>query len=281
MKWYKKVILGFLFLLLVNLITIFVVSINMKRIIINGIITETIREKISNQEWKQANEIDLDEEIDALTEDERLREILKSPEMQELINKYLEITITNMTEDESLEEVEIEKDVLNFLKENKEELSQAVGQEITEDMITKTEEQLQGKDLTKYFKQTVINTKRHLTEREKKVLKGYKILTSQTFHIIIFVLIVAVTSIIGLIEWSWHKWINYFGKAMLVSGILTILMGLISKIVVSSKAPLAKFDISILYINGSIILGIGLGIILLYSLMMQRKEHKIWNTQNF
>ena len=276
----KKLGTIILFILLVNLCTIFMISINLKTIIVDGIITETIKQTITNKEWKEANEdLDLVQEIDEITEDERVRELLKSPEMQELINKYLDMTIENMTEDEPLDEAELERDILEFLRDNKQELEEIVGQEITEEMIDKTEEQLEGKDLTKIYKQTVENTKRSMTESEKKVLKGYKLLTSTVFHIGIGIGILVVILGIGLIKWSILDTISITGKGVLTSGVFTIIMGVIVKFIVSYYSSFNNMKLTSLYITGLIACIIGLMMIIPCS-MIKRKKEKECDTQS-
>lgn len=276
----KKVGIVILFILFVNLCTLFMISINVKRIVVDGIITETIKQTITKKDWKEPNEeINLFQEIDNLTEDERIRELLKSPEMQELINKYLDMTIENVTEDEPLDEVELEKDILEYLKDNRQELEEIVGQDITEEMIDKTQEQLEGKDLSKYFKQTIENTKRSMTEKEKTVLKGYKVLTSSFFHLLLGIGMVIVILGIGLIEWSIVDTISLTGKGILTSAGITILIGLIVKGVVSYYSSFTNFHLTSLFVTGLIGVFIGVGMILPCSLEKRKKE-KECDTQN-
>ena len=140
MKWYQKIYLGFLFFLLINLIVAFVVSCALKNMVIDGIMVEAITEKIMEQDFEKL--VDENVEIHSSShkvDDEQIRELLKSPEVQSLFNKYLEITIDSVTKEISLDEIEIERDVIKFLTEHRDELGKIVGQEITEEMINDAE----------------------------------------------------------------------------------------------------------------------------------------------
>ena len=55
MKWIKKILISFLVLLLVNLISILILSFNLKEILVNGIIKETITTEIMKSTKKENN----------------------------------------------------------------------------------------------------------------------------------------------------------------------------------------------------------------------------------
>ena len=59
-----------------------------------------------------------EEQIKEITDDPKVQEILNSPETQELMEKYLDATITGLTEDDNLDDISIEKDMVDFIKDN-------------------------------------------------------------------------------------------------------------------------------------------------------------------
>ena len=87
MKWYLKLLKSFLFILLINLIILLSISYNVKQLLIDGIMIETITEKIIKQDYNTENYTISEEQINTITDDEKIREILKSKEIQELLNK--------------------------------------------------------------------------------------------------------------------------------------------------------------------------------------------------
>ena len=278
MKWYLKVLKTFLFILLINLIVLLSISFNIKKVLLDGIVVETITETIVKQDYKSENLIIPEEEINKITDDERVREILKSKEIQDLLNKYLDITIDTIIEEESIDEIELEKDILNYLNDNKETLSKAVGQDITEEMIASTKEQFEGKDISKAFKQTLDNTKNHITKKEKVMLKGYKILNSNQFRMIILFCIVLTIILIAMIQKSFFQWIRTLGIAITISGILLIAFNYILKQIVFSSTNSFIINTDSFLYSSLIIMISGIWITALYIIVSviisKRKEKK-------
>ena len=278
MKWYLKVLKTFLFILLINLIVLLSISFNIKKVLLDGIVVETITETIVKQDYKSENLIIPEEEINKITDDERVREILKSKEIQGLLNKYLDITIDTIIEEESIDEIELEKDILNYLNDNKETLSKAVGQDITEEMIASTKEQFEGKDISKAFKQTLDNTKHHITKKEKVMLKGYKILNSNQFRMIILFCIVLTIILIAMIQKSFFQWIRTLGIAITISGILLIAFNFILKQIVFSSTNSFIINTNSFLYSSLIIMISGIWITALYIIVSviisKRKEKK-------
>ena len=119
-------------------------------------------------------------------------------------------------------------------------LEEVIGQEITEEVINQTEEQLQVKEISRSFKQNIQNAKKSLTSKEVAVVKGYELLTKTSFHWTLFGLILLTLIGIALLQKSFYKWINTLGKSMTISGISLMIMSIsASKIVSSAKYTLA------------------------------------------
>ena len=280
MKWYLKLLKSFLFILLINLIILLSISYNVKQLLIDGIMIETITEKIIKQEYNTENYTISEEQINTITDDEKIREILKSKEIQELLNKYLDITVDTIIDEETIEEVELEKDIIDYLNNNKESLSKAVGQEITEEMITKTQEQLEGKDMSKSFKQTLINTKNHMSDEEKIMIKGYKILKSNILRIVVIFCIIITLILIAIIQNSFYKWIHTLGVAITISGLLLIGMNYILKQIIWQTTKSFVINSNSFLYSSIMILFIGIYIITIYtitSIIIKKKKGKIKN----
>ena len=280
MKWYLKILKSFLFILLINLIIVLSISFNIKKLLIDGIVVETITNTIIKQDYKEESYAITEDTINAITDDERVREILKSKEIQDLLNKYLEITVDTFIDEETIEEVELEKDILNYLNENKEVLSKAVGHEVTEEMIVSAEEQLEGKDMSRAFKQTLQNTKNQISREEKLMLKGYKVLQSNILRIVVIFCIVLTLILIAMMQKSFHKWIRTLGMAIIISGLLLIIMNFILKqvIFVITKSFIINSN-SFLY-SSIMITALGIWITSIYTIIttiINKKKGKIVN----
>lgn len=276
MKWIKKIIQGFLFLFLTSLIVTLTLSYSLKSLLLDDIVIETITSKITNKDYKEGNII-FDEEIENMITDERVKEFLKTPEIQELVEKYVNITLDAMTEEETIDEIELEKDILDYISDNKEVISEVVGEKVTDEMIEKTKDQMQGKDMSKSFKQTIKNMQKNMTKEEKRVIKGYRIATSSTFQFIILGLIGTTLLAIAILQKSFTNWINTLGKAMTVSGIMVLIMSIVVSKIVSSATEMKSFKMNSLSIRGLILFAIGITIILVYYLIMRwgKKKYEV------
>ena len=274
MKWLKKIALGFLFILLCNLILILSISLNLKNMIIDEIIVETITEKITNKTYEAENELVLDEN---LINDERVKAILESREAQELIDKYLDIFIDSIVNDEDFNELEIEKDFLEYLRENKDTLEKIIGQEITEEMINETEKQLESKDFTKSFQQTIDSTKKVITSSEKTVIRGYQLMTSFWFQFTLSCLICVTVILICFLQKSFFEGIKTLGKALITSSIFLFLICFIVEFIVENLSQMQNFRLSSLWKTGIVIFIFGILFFVFYSLILKvrKKSHEI------
>lgn len=275
MKILKKIIVAFLTLILINLIVILTFSFNLKETIINGIIKNQVKEEITS--------IKYDTEI---TDNEQVNEILESKEIQELINKYLDITMNGLIDDDSISDVNIEKDIIEYLKENKSTLEELTGVEITDEMIENAQNEIEEKDINTAYKQSIRNTSNSLTETEKNIIKIYNYIISSQFKILISILILVDILLIMLTELSLYKWIKSLGHALFFSGISIIAISLISKLIINNIYSTINYQVTTLVISGISLFVIGIIIIILYKLItkihIKKKEdvHEISQSLN-
>ncbi len=272
MKWIKKVFIVILSLIIINCIFFLAISFNLKNILINGVIKETIIENIVPRSYNDENNVITEEQIKEITSDPRVQELLNSPEIQELLEKYLDTTVDGLLDEESIDEVALEEDMARFIKENRSIIEEKVGKEITDDMIDKAMEQVESKDISNAYKQSIANASRNMTKTEKSVLKGYKYLISWNFRIIMFIVIAVSLLLIALIQKSFYKWIGTFSKSLIVSGIGIVLASIITNLIVNSQNLIDKFNTNSLTITGIIILVSGILILIIYKLLTRKKD---------
>ena len=284
MNWIKKIVVAFLTIVLINLFCLLAISFNLKKVIIDGVIKETITQKITKKDQQEGNFIITEETINQITDDERIKEVLQSKEVEELINKYLDITIDSMIDESSLDQIALEKDMLDFLKDNKESLEKSLGQEITEEAISNTEKQLEERDWSRSYKQTIQNASNSLTTTEKTVLKGYKFIISNQFRWILLGLIVLDILLLSLIQKSIYKWMSQFSKSMLISGILLGIICIGVKVIVNMNTNLPSFHMNSLLFTGIGMSCVGIVLMIIDSLLEKKiekeKENEISKTLN-
>lgn len=251
MKFLKNTVIGILNFLLINLLMVLIISLNLKSIITDGIIKETIKQQITASTYQEALP-------KIKTDDERINQILESKEVQELLDKYLDATINGVIDEESINDIELEKDMLDYLRENKETLEKVIGVEITDEMIDKTEEQMESKELSKIFKQTISNTNKNLPEEAKVVLKGYNFLISTKFKIIVIILILVDLLLVALIQKSVYRWLKSLGISAIVSGIGILIMSIVVNLIVTKLTFLTSFNVSPLIISSIVLIVLGI-----------------------
>ena len=278
MEIIKKILIAILVLVLIDIIFALAISFNLKKILVNGVIKETIVERITPKSYSEESYVITEEQIKEITDDPQIQEILNSPEIQQLMEKYLDTTVDGLIDEENLDEVALEQDMIKFLKDNREVLEKKVGKEITDEMIDDTYKQLEGKDMTRAYTQSVINAGKSLTTTEKKVLKGYKFLISKKFRIILFIAMIIDLLLIALLQWSFYKWIKTFGKTLIASGVGIIVASIVSSAIVMNAANLKHFDTSSLTITGVVITIVGIVIVISYiivSKIIEKKDDEI------
>ena len=266
MKFIKKTILGILVLFLTGLIILFTISIDLKKVIVNGVIMEVVKYQISTINYKEGNN-EKDTIFEYTTDNEQINEILRSKEVQDLVTKYLDLTIESINDDDSLNEIDIEKDMMQYIRDNKSVLEEKIGMEITEEMIQKTEEQMQEQEVSKNLKEAIKETRNNLTEKQKKTLKGYSLLTSLKLKIILMLLMIIDCTFIFLLQKEDYKWVYVIANSVFSAGVGILLMSVIAKIIISKMASIQILKLSILITHGITEIVIGLIIMISYKII--------------
>ena len=97
MKFLKKIGIAFFSILLINFIGLFVLSMEMKPLLINGIVKEMIKnEYLSKSVRTQDSSSNQEDVIEQYENNEQLEELLNKKEIQELIDKYITLTMNSL-----------------------------------------------------------------------------------------------------------------------------------------------------------------------------------------
>lgn len=213
MKYIKKIILFLLISLLISMISILGISYNIKNIIIDGIIKETIQEEMADnyQEF-------------FTSDNELINKTLDSEEMHNIINKYINIMIDCIIVENSSCNIEIEKDINNYFENNIETIKQTLGIDDEQLILETIARSLEGKDLSNSIKQNINNTKNNLSQEEKTAIKIYNNIIKDSFRNIIFIMIIVDILLILIIKKSLLKTISSTGSSLLITGLGYIIM---------------------------------------------------------
>lgn len=233
MKIIKKIIRLILTFNLTILISLLILSLTIKDALINEILYEGFKSTITSKNYSDGNVQTLDDiitEDGVITDNEFVNEILESPEIKDLVNRYLDKMINILADDnisvDELNEFDLEQDMINYIKENKEVLSEKTGIEITDEMIEKASKKIDERDTKKVVKQTIENTRRNLTPKEKNLIKLYLFLISLKLKIYVIIGIIINLVLIAILKSSLYKWLKNLSESMVLSGIGTIIIKL-------------------------------------------------------
>lgn len=275
MKIIKNILLAFLSMILIGCIFLLAISFNLKKILINGIIKETIIEQIIPKSYNEERVVITEEQIKEITDDPRIQEMLMSPEIQGLMEQYLDTTVNGLIDENNIDDIALEQDMLKFIKENRSVIEEKAGKEITDDMIENAMEQVESKDMSRAYKQSIMNASRNMSSTEREVLKGYRFLISPELRIIILVVIIIDLILIMVVQASLYKWISTLAVSLLISGVGTIAASIITKGIIRKKTNFDNFDMSSLTQTGIIIALSGLVILIIYIVILKLIKKKV------
>ena len=268
MKKILRLILNIFFILNVLLL---IVSYTFKDIFVNGILIDTVRARITQTEYKDPN-LTIDDVITengVITDNELVNEILQSEEIQELINQYLDQIIDTLIDEEDISNIDptqLEQSMMEFIKDNKEVLSEKTGIEITNEMVDETYDKLNKEDIKKTTIQSVMNTKNNLSPKEKRFLRLYKILVSKNFKRILWILLAFNILLRMIIEKSIVKWTKSVSILSIISGFLTLIGAYIITRIVSSILGDINIDTTPMNRIGIAFIIIGFIVFIIYQL---------------
>lgn len=274
----RKFLIGLLVFILINVIGLLILSFSLKSILVDGIVKEVIVNQIDlpifeNSNYQYRYEINNDENINKITTDERVKELLKSDEVTELIDKYMDMIIDSYIDEDNLNQIELEKDMINYLENNKDKIERITGQEITQETIDQTKEQIKDMNIDNKVKESIKKSKKTMPKETIKVLKGYKFLISLKFKIILFIIMIVDILLIALLQKSIYKWIKLFAISLTTNGIFTLITGGVVYLIVYTFTRV-NFNIKFVMILGIIITIIGILIQVVYDIIIKNITNK-------
>lgn len=269
MKIIKKILIGLLSIILIDLIVLLILNVSLKNFIIKDIVIESI--KSDNQTISVNSNENLSNnntEVPIITNNKVVQEILEDEDMQEYLSDFIDDLIENMSEDEveNINTEELQQKATDYLKKHKEELSEKAGIEITDEMIDKSNEMLNDVDVQKSIDQQISNYKNNLTKEEKIALKVFNFINSKKLRIILIISILLDILIIALLQKSVYKWIKILSYTMSMSGLSILILAMSIKYLISKITNVIINTESILTL-GIITLIFGIIILIVYKLM--------------
>ncbi len=285
MKFLKGLCKGILLLCLVNLISLLVLSFSVK-----GMLSEAVIETALKGTLKQQIIENIDSSDDGsgtISDDaevnEKVNQLLENEEIKELINKYFDTTIEGLISDKGMDSVNLEEDVIKFIKDNREYLEKEFDVKITDEDIDKLREQDEYKELTEEYKNMVEEGRESLSPGNKMLLEGFNTFVSKKFRGFMIGAILIILVLIALLDKSLHSWIKTLGISTCTGGGIVLIMSLavggMVNMVLKKVGNSVEFTTQSLTMASIVTIVIGAVIIIGYEIIIRmirkRKENEV------
>lgn len=257
MKTLRKIFIVLLEVVLVCLMVVFILSFSVRDTVVKqmkNVTVENVREEIIS-------------DVDSNINDESFNELVNNTEADALIQKYIDLLISGMAGNNIDSDINIDKDVITFIDNNKDLLKEKLG--VSDEQLEEFKKSENLKKANDYFKEKV----QEGNESNKSVVTTFRIynnLISDSLRIILAISIIVLIVIIGILKNSLLSLIKVVGIDLVITAILSILIVTILNFIIISVADLA---ITVNYSYGLIygIVALVIGIIMIVSSNIYKK----------
>lgn len=257
MKTLRKIFIVLLEVVLVCLMVVFILSFSVRDAVVKqmkNVTVENVREEIIS-------------DVDSNINDESFNELVNNTEADALIQKYIDLLISGMAGNNIDSDINIDKDVITFIDNNKELLKEKLG--VSDEQLEEFKKSENLKKANDYFKEKV----QEGNESNKSVVTTFRIynnLISDSLRIILAISIIVLIVIIGILKNSLLSLIKVVGIDLVITAILSILIVTVLNFIIISVADLA---ITVNYSYGLIygIVALVIGIIMIVSSNIYKK----------
>lgn len=257
MKTLRKIFIVLLEVVLVCLMVVFILSFSVRDAVVKqmkNVTIENVREEIIS-------------DVDSNINEESFNELVNNTEADALIQKYIDLLISGMAGNNIDSDINIDKDVITFIDNNKELLKEKLG--VSDEQLEEFKKSENLKKANDYFKEKV----QEGNESNKSVVTTFRIynnLISDSLRIILAISIIVLIVIIGILKNSLLSLIKVVGIDLVITAILSILIVTVLNFIIISVADLA---ITVNYSYGLIygIVALVIGIIMIVSSNIYKK----------
>lgn len=258
METLRKIFIVLLEVVLVCLMVVFILSFSVRDAVVKqmkNVTVENVREEIIS-------------DVNSNINDESFNELVNNTEADALIQKYIDLLISGMAGNNIDSDINIDKDVITFIDNNKELLKEKLG--VSDEQLEEFKKSENLKKANDYFKEKV----QEGNESNKSVVTTFRIynnLISDSLRIILAISIIVLIVIIGILKNSLLSLIKVVGIDLVITAILSILIVTILNFIIISVADLA---ITVNYSYGLIygVVALVIGIIMIVSSNIYKKK---------
>lgn len=270
----KTFIRGILTTVLVFTFTLIPTIIYAEETINNDLIGGYFKEEITNQITDT-----MTDNLDGISEEEynKIKNAIKNnKEINAFVEKYSNRIIEDLSK-EKIEDVDLEEDIKNILRGNKQLIEDATGEKISEEELNQAiDEVLAGEDTENAYKKIIKETKKGLPNDAQTMVDSYNTITSDQFIIVSVIISVIAIVIIALLKKPYYKWIVNVGIAGIISALFIALIGgsisLLANVVINSIEGMIKVSATPMLITSGIMLLVSIILIIINSVLDKKME---------
>lgn len=285
MSFLRNLLLKFLSGILCTLFFALILNMTLKEVLINGVLYESMKSVLTTNEYSEPNVMDnvtYDENNSIFGNNTIMSEIINSDEVQGMVNEFVSQIMEQMGSNDidmsNDNQIDVEQKIMDYIKTNRDTLSQESGVEITDEMINDTYLQMKNQNVNKNIYDMISSTTNNMNPQEKTMLQGFSLITADSSrNLIIFAIIVDIL-LIALVTWSYYKWMWSVAWGMISGGLIPIgLCWLVQNIVLKSfnynvnLEPMLKLSY---YVVGTGVV-IGVLYVIINSIIMKRRRKAI------
>ena len=246
------------------------VSVSLKDIVQNKIMVTAFKEGIKSG-VPEENKKEVDQFIDKVMSYPETNEIIES-----VINDYANYNTNKDVSDKTIDLI------IKFCKEHKEDYEKLTGETINIDDIDTPESR---KALRDGFNEAMEENKIDGEDAQAvtEVIKVYSSFTSSNYTKLLIVFNVIVVCLIGLLSWSYYKWLQPVGIVSIIASVFTFMFYGLMTLLFTALNESTDFNITIssnavLY-TAIIELVVGITFVVLCSVFTTRERQALQNTQ--
>lgn len=267
----KNILSVFINFILANAIFLFIITFSIKGIFTEGLVNEIVKDELSNQ---ISDSLEVDKE--------KVEKVLENENVNSAIQGYIDDTLDGLIDEKSLDNIDIGKDITEFIQENKHDLENNFGISISDDKIEKVLNSEEYKIINEEYKNAIKRTKDEMPEYQKQIVRLYNFITTNTFKIILLVIIVILLVIISLLQKSFYRWLKSCAISTIISGVLVLIMAYIVNIIVNAAIKSIKmqyiFKVDTMYKSAFIACVLGFVMLIIYIIInnnLNKKDNKV------
>ena len=272
-------------LILTNLISSYVVILNLKSLVSENGLANTLKQADIVEMIETNEDSTLKEDLNQLAEslnltEEQFEQIINNDKVKEQVGKYISEVLSASLSDKEVyltkEDIEtffnVAVDEYNKISETK------ISEEDRKELIESFDEEMIG-NMNEEF--ASINLTETVAPEYVEYIKLANSIIFGNYSLIIMGLIIATIVLIALFRFSYYKWMPFVSVSTILNGITMLLIGILLFIVPLQEleiiSPIKNLIATRVLITSGILFAISIILIVLYNILKKNKANTITN----